>query len=310
MRSLLVIVATALVSAFPQVAGAVAWTKEAITYTPPEGFLPEVGGPADRITWSRRDGDRSCSITILWSHATGGDVMADHQRTWAAIAEAGFHTGAAAQPMRQALPNGVEVLGSIGAGQALGGGGPVIVVVMTAHALDRSVPIIILAPTAAALQAYQPAIEAFTVSLIVHKPYERPANLPSQPLRVTLADLAGDWQQGGANVITYVNSSGGIAGSSSSFYNQVRHVDADGSYRASTAGMTGGATVREEVTGRMSLDGEILTVTQAGHSTIRRRLVLFHDGPNGTLMGLVEPERPVDLGNITANGEYWVRRRR
>ena len=106
-----------------------------------------------------------------------------------------------------------------------------------------------------------------------------------------------------------MNSSGGIAGSNSSFYNQVRHVEPDGTYRSSTSGMTGGAVVREQVTGKMTLDGEILTVTQAGHSTVRRRLVLFHDGPNGTLMGLVEPERPVDLGNITANGEYWVRKR-
>jgi len=42
----------------------------------------------------------------------------------------------------------------------------------------------------------------------------------------------------------------------------------------------------------------------------QRLVLLFYDGPNGTVMGLVEPERPVDLGNITANGEYWVRKKR
>lgn len=297
----------ALLLAFPRIAGAVAWTKEAITYTPPDGFLPEVGGPADRITWTRRDGDRSCSIVVPWSHPTGGDVLADHARTWAAIADTGFHTGPAAQPLRSSLPNGVEVIANIAAGQ--GQNGPVIIMVLTAHALDRSVPIVILVPDADALKAYQQAIDVFASSLIIHKPYERPADLPSQPLRVTVADLAGDWQQGGANVITYVSSSGGFAGSNTSFFNQVRHVEPDGSYRASTSGMTGGAVVREQVTGKMTIDGEILTITQAGHSTIRRRLVLFHDGPNGTLMGLVEPERTVDLGNITANGEYWVRKK-
>ena len=63
---------------WPRTARAVAWTFDSVTYTPPDGFAPILGGPADRADWKRVDGDSFCEIVMFWAADATMDAGADH----------------------------------------------------------------------------------------------------------------------------------------------------------------------------------------------------------------------------------------
>ena len=306
-RLRLLLLTAAAVVACPQRVWAVAWTFDSVTYTPPPGFSPIIGGFADREDWKRVDGDRYCEIAIFWAVDATLDAMSDHARQWARIADAPFHTGAGIQPATQTLPSGAVMVSSIGMGRL--SGVPAVVTLFTVRGAGRATPVLILTPTPDALQAYGTTIERFAASLIAHPSWQRPANLPPNPLAVRIADLAGTWQRGGANVINYVNSWGNVTGSNTTFFNELVTVAPDGNYQSSMAGMTSGRVLHEKIAGQWTLDGEFLVITQQGYSTKRLRFALFVDGSGGTVMGLAPADKPVSLGTITGAGEFWVRKK-
>ena len=306
-RLRLLLLTAATVAACPQRTWAVAWTFDSVTYTPPAGFSPIMGGPADREDWKRVDGDRYCEIAIFWAADATPDVMADHARQWSRMADALFHTGGGTPPSARTLPSGAVLVASIGKGWF--NGAPAVVTLFTVRGAGRVTPVLVLTPTTDALQAYGTAIERFAGSLIAHASWQRPANLPPDPLAVRIADLAGTWQRGGANVINYVNSWGNVTRSNTTFFNELVTVAPDGSYQSSMAGMTGGRVLREKIAGKWTLDGEFLMVTQPGYSTKRLRFALYVDGAGGTVIGLAPADKPVSLGTITGAGEFWVRKK-
>ena len=267
-----------------------------------------MGGPADRADWKRVDGDKYCEIAIFWAADSSPDSFADHARQWSRLADGLLHTGAAkTQPSSQMLPSGAQMISSIGMGQF--NGAAVVVTLFTVRGAARVTPILILTPTPQSLQTYGPTIERFAASLVAHATWQRPANLPADPLKIRIADLAGTWQRGSGNVITYVNSSGSVTGSNTSFFNELMTVAPDGSYSSSTSGMSGVSFIREKITGQWTLDGEFLNISQSGHSSKHLRLALFLDGANGTVIGLVPDDKAVSLGTISGAGEFWVRKK-
>ncbi|HLJ45978.1 MAG TPA: hypothetical protein VKU01_08220 [Bryobacteraceae bacterium] len=293
--------------ACPHNTWAVAWTFDSVTYTPPAGFSPVTGGPADREEWKRVDGARSCEIAVFWAVDATPDAIADHARQWSRIADALFHTGPGIPPSARTLPSGAQLVAGIGMGRF--NGVPVVVTLFTVRGAGRVTPVLILTPTAEALKDYTRSIEGFTASLIAHPSWQRPANLPSEPLPVRIADLAGTWQRGSGNVINYVNSWGAITGSNTTFFNEVLTVAPDGGYQSSMAGMTSGRVVRDKIAGKWILDGEFLVVTQPGYSNKRLRFALLVEGADGTVIGLSPADKPVSLGTINGAGEFWVRKK-
>jgi len=120
---------------------------------------------------------------------------------------------------------------------------------------------------------------------------DKPGYQPQQPLAgtlketITIADLAGTWNGGGASVTTYVNSStGNYSGTDTTFYGESYRINPDGTFTHSFAGRTGNHTVRETSSGVISLsDGFIIVRFTAGErrSTYKYQFIAFMTLPNG-----------------------------
>jgi hypothetical protein len=157
---------------------------------------------------------------------------------------------------------------------------------------------------------------------------DKPYFQPQQPLlgrlrkTITMADLAGTWEIGGASVTTYV-SSGTNTHTDASFFGQKYFIHSDGTFESKFQGRTNNTTIRETDNGTVILDGGFIIMKSKQHPAMRYQLVAFMNQPNSdvALLSLIFlPESaPLDAvalrancghahGYITClNGEEWVR---
>jgi hypothetical protein len=124
-----------------------------------------------------------------------------------------------------------------------------------------------------------------------------------------MADLIGTWENGGASVTTYVNSSSGnYAGTDTTFYGESYTVKSDGTFDFRFQGRTANHTVREAGSGAITLDGGFIVVTFTGGdrkgSVYRYQFIAFMTLPNGgavlSLIHLGDNDKPLDAERL-----YW-----
>jgi hypothetical protein len=155
------------------------------------------------------------------------------------------------------------------------------------------------------------------------KPYVQPQTPLIGRLRktITMADLAGTWQIGGASVQEYVSSST-QSYSSVSFFGKKYSIRSDGTYNSSTQARASNTTIRETDSGTVILDGGFITMKSRQNPAMRYQFVAFMNQSNGAaILSLIYLGESVPLdgdalrancahahGYVTClNGEEWVR---
>ncbi len=165
-----------------------------------------------------------------------------------------------------------------------------------------------LAKTSAANQTNRPANPPTnSVPTSQRDPFpDRPGYAPQKPLlgllkdSITMADLVGTWEMGGASVTTYVNSySGNYAGTDTTFFGEGYTIKPDGTFDFSFTGRTGNHTVRESGSGRVTLDGGFIRVAFTSgdrKSSSRYQFIAFMTLPNGGAVLSLVPIGDSDTG--------------
>jgi hypothetical protein len=120
---------------------------------------------------------------------------------------------------------------------------------------------------------------------------DRPGMQPQEPLAgplkesITMSDLVGTWEHGGASVTSYVNSSSGnYAGTDTTFFGESYTIKSDGTFDFRFQGRTGNHTVREVGSGTVTLSGGFIIVRFTGgdrRSAYRYQFIAFMTVPKG-----------------------------
>jgi hypothetical protein len=155
------------------------------------------------------------------------------------------------------------------------------------------------------------------------KPYVQPQKPLLGGLRktITMADLAGTWEIGGASVQTYV-SSGTNSHTDASFYGKKYFIHSDGTFDSKFQGRASNTTIRESDSGTVILSGGFITLKSRQNPAMRYQFVAFMDQPNrAAVLSLIYigENAPLDGETLRANcahangyvsclnGEEWVR---
>ncbi len=150
---------------------------------------------------------------------------------------------------------------------------------------------------------------------------------PQKPLTgrlrksITMADLAGTWEIGGASVQEYVSSST-QSYSSVSFFGKKYTINANGAYASKTQARASNTTIRETDSGTVILDGGFIIMKSNKEPLMRYQFVAYMIQPNGAaVLSLIylNENPPLDGNALRANcshpngyvscrnGEEWVR---
>jgi len=158
---------------------------------------------------------------------------------------------------------------------------------------------------------------------------DKPRFQPQEPLTgrlrktITMADLAGTWEIGGASVMEYISSSTQTQ-TSVSFGRTKYTIRANGTYQSTSQSRASNTTIRESDNGTILLDGGfvIMRSTPRKNRETRYQFVAFMVQPNGAAiisLILIGDSPPLDgaalkascghaHGYITClNSEEWVR---
>jgi hypothetical protein len=138
---------------------------------------------------------------------------------------------------------------------------------------------------------------------------------------ITMADLAGTWEIGGASVTTYVNSANNTS-TDASFFGKKYFIHANGTYDSKFQGRTSNTTIRESDNGSVILSGGFITMRSRQNPAMKYQFVAFMNQSNGAaVLSLIYigDGAPLDgealrancghaNGYVTClNGEEWVR---
>jgi hypothetical protein len=140
----------------------------------------------------------------------------------------------------------------------------------------------------------------------------RLAPLKAMPIKtnLTLADLAGDWQSGMANSISFYNSStGAYQSTSNSFYGAGYHISANGQFTYKMTGVMNNVPTSDSDSGVVELGGEFITFKGRNHVVRYRFLNLQQAIDGSTVLTFLPPAADPSRISIIRDSEYWVRKK-
>ncbi len=167
------------------------------------------------------------------------------------------------------------------------------------------IPVTILTPNRTVYDNYEGTVQQVVSSV-------RLAPLQALPMKknITLADLVGDWKHGGADVITYVNSTtGNYAGTSTAYVGEFYTIAADGSYAYNLQAMSDGHVVREKSSGQVEFTSEFIVFHEKPSNKLKRyRFISYQHGLSGASLLTVLGERNEPTSsNISMYSDKFVR---
>lgn len=140
---------------------------------------------------------------------------------------------------------------------------------------------------------------------------DKPYVQPQQPLlgrlkkAITLADLAGKWEVGGASVTSYFSSSSGnYSSTDTTFFGEWYTIRANGTFDSNFQGRTSNHTVRESDSGTITLSGGTVTFKYNHKAAMRYQFVAYMDEPKGAAiltMIHIGDSAPFDADGLRAN---------
>lgn len=140
----------------------------------------------------------------------------------------------------------------------------------------------------------------------------RVAPLKAAPIgtNLTLADLAGDWQSGLANSISFYNTTtGALQSTSNSFVGAGYHIAANGAFTYKMSGVINNNSASDADSGSVELGGAF--VTFRGHShVVRYRFLNIQQAIDGsTVITFLPPADDPSRLNFVRDGEMWSRKK-
>lgn len=287
-------------------------TLDIMQYTPPKGWAKTYKEGAVVYTEINKSTNAFCLLTVYASTPSAGSPQKDFANKWNELIVKPFK--ADANPKTEIQTEGGWT--SVAGGSQIESDGIksfVIMTVLSGYGKTASVYAILND------QSYLPQLDAFMASIKMDKtkalaktpppvqnnptpttqndPFpDRPGYEPQKPLMgtlhpsITMADLAGTWDQGAGSVQTYINSyTGDYAGTNTSFYGEQYVIRSDGTFEYKFAGRSSNHTVRESDSGTVILEGGYITVKFKSRSTKKFQFIAYMTQPNGAaILSLVE----------------------
>ena len=107
--------------------------------------------------------------------------------------------------------------------------------------------------------------------------------------------------------LNYVTASGAYAGSSHVAYAQSYSMKPDGTYTGSFGGISNSMRIRSKEKGTYRLQGDLLIFSHSDGRTTKRRFLGIDTPPGakGPIMLLLDPQYPLNSGNIGLYGEKY-----
>ena len=284
-------------------------TFDVIQYSPPSGWTKTVKEGA--LVYSSVDKSKNtfCVLTIYRSTVSSGSPQKDFSNEWNELVVKPFK--AAANPKTDLQPTADGWQATVGGSQIdLDGGAKAAAVLTVFTGFERTASIFVIFNDEAFLTQASALIDGVKLdkakalaakdTIVPSKPNtssprdpfpDKPGRAAQKPLAgtlkesITMADLAGTWDEGGASVTTYVDAgSGNYAGTDTTFYAQSYAIKANGTFDHRFTGRTSNHTVREVSNGVITLSGGFIIVKFTGgerKTTSKYQFVSFMTLPNG-----------------------------
>jgi hypothetical protein len=305
------LVAIGFLSISPSIVNCQTEKLDIMEYTPPKGWTKTPKDGVTIYTDSNKATGSFCILSVYPSKASASNPQKDFTDQWNELIVKPFK--AAADPKTETQTDDGWTTVS-GAAQIESDGVTSVVVMTVVSGYGRTASVFAILND----QAYLPQIGAFLTSMKMDKakaqasakplppptsaaasannsayldfdPFpDMPHFQPQKPLlgrlrkSITLADLAGKWQIGGANVTSYFSSSSGnYSSSDTTFFGEWYTIRPNGSFDSSFQGRTGNHTVRESDTGTVILSGGTVTFKFDHKAAMRYQFVAYMDDPKG-----------------------------
>ena len=285
-------------------------TLDIVQYTPPKGWTRTPKEGAVVYSDVNKTTNAFCLLTVYASTASAGSPQRDFANEWNELVVKPFKANA--NPKTETQTNTDGWSGTAGGAQIeLDGGIKAAAVLTVFSGFGKTTSILAifndesylalastlidgikLDKTKALAQGPQP-IQNSPNTATQRDPFpDKPGFQPQEPLAgllkdsIQMADLVGTWQNGGASVRTYVNSSSGnYAGTDTTFFGESYAIKSDGTFDFTFQGRTANHTVRESGKGTVTLSGGFIRVTYtAGDrkgSSYRYQFIAFMTVPGG-----------------------------
>jgi hypothetical protein len=324
-----------------------------VQYTPPKGWAKTYKEGAVIYTDINKTTNAFCLLTVYPGTASTGSLQKDFANEWNEFVVKPFKADANPKTETQATPDGwqatvggaqIELEGGIKAASILtvfsgfGKTASVLAIFNDESYLAQASALIdgIKLDKTKALAKTAPSLQDNPGPTIQRDPFpDKPGYQPQKPLSgtlkesITMADLVGTWDEGGASVVSYVDSSSGsYSHTDTTFYAQNYTIRPDGTFDHRFQGRTANHTVRESDGGTIILSGGFITVKftagESKGSTYRYQFVSFMTLPNGgavlSLVHIGENDSGYDAEAMTlvcghgsgyihcASGEEWTLR--
>ncbi len=284
-------------------------TVDVIQYTPPKGWAKTLKEGAVVYTDVNKTSGAFCVLTVYASGPSAGSPQKDFANEWKEFVVKPFKAEPSPKTETQTTPDGWQA--TVGGTQIETEGGLkgiALLTVFSGYGKTASVLAIFndetfLAQATAvidgikldktkALAKTAPPVQNNQGDLSTRDPFpDKPNRGPQEPLAgplknsITMNDLAGNWSEGGANVISYVNpSSGNYGGTDTTFFSDYYAIKADGTFESRFQGRTANHTVRETSTGTITLSGGYISLKYTGgenRGTYKYQFISYMVLPNG-----------------------------
>ncbi len=290
---------------------------DGVRFTPPKGWAKTVKEGATVYTDIDKAGNTFCILTVYAATPSTGDPKRDFATKWKESVVTPFKAEAGPKTETQTAVDGWTATAG---GSLIDMNGLKTAVILTVFSgFGRTASVLAIFND----ESYSARMQAVVDSLRVDKgtvlsnpppaaqtdPFpDKPGYQPQKPLAgplkdsITIADIVGTWDEGGASVTTYVDSSSGnYSGTDTTFYAQSYAIKPDGTFDHKFQGRTANHTVRESSNGTITLSGGYIIVKFTGgerKTSSKYQFVSFMTLPNGgavlSLIPLGENEKLYD----------------
>jgi len=314
-----------------------------IQFTPPKGWTRTPRDRALVFTDANKSTGALCILTVYGSNPSSDSPGKDFSDQWNELVVKKFK--AQPDPKTESKDSGDGWQATVGGSQVESDGAKLIAILAVYSGFGKTVSMLAIFND----QSYLPQIDAFRQGIKLDKTAENTAGklepspssayldfdpFPDKPhfqaqepltgrLRktITVADLAGTWEIGGASVMEYISSST-QSQTSSSFGRTKYIIRADGNYQASFQGRASNTTIRESESGTFILSGGSIIKRSSNNREMKYQFVAFMAQPNGAaILSLIfiGENAPFDAEGLRAqcghahgyitclNSEEWVR---
>jgi hypothetical protein len=263
----------------------------------PEGarFQPQPNG---NVALLRLGGPGwQCDVTLLQPFRSSGDTEQDLRGFWQRTLRrpmGGLWEGASSLITYAGYPGKFAVESVEGAAQLQ-------ITILQAHA--QAVPVVRLCSSNSVWYEHGDLLSQLFESIRIAPDRAQPPKT-----RISVADLAGQWHEGGSDNTGWVDPRGNYAGTSLVAHGITYEIAADGTYSSLYAGLANGQVLREQTTGSVSFgDGRFVVRDKSNHVS-RYWFLRLQEAPDGSsVLSLLPNQYEITEDHLRSFTERWFR---